>query len=146
MRTAIFLAAAALAALALAQSTTNRIYVVYDHTTEDQSMSTPNPDAPSVSCSAGLLGIGIKCSSSTSYRGVPKKGAMSISCSSSDSLVFVDRMDTELPYTVAWSCNNDDQQNVTVTGELSMCTESSALSASSVCPDSPPTPRPPPPA
>ena len=144
MRTAILLAVAALAALALAQSSTDRFWVVYDHTTEDQGMSTPNAGGQSVSCSEGLLGIGIKCSSGTSYRGVPKGGAMSISCSSSDSLVFVDRGDTDVTYTVSWSCANGDQQNVTVTGERSLCAESTSFSASSVCPESPPTPRPPP--
>ena len=108
-----------------------RIYTVIDNTTDDPGMS--RGASPPVPCSANLLGIGIKCSTDTTYRSVPRHGYLSIMCAATDpGINYVDRADTEDSRMAAWQCRSI-RQIVTVSGELSMCRGGLQVSHRSVC-------------
>ena len=123
-------ATTAIATLAFAQTANKRTYVVRDNTTADTRMSDGNPP---VRCDANLMGVGIKCSSATEWRTIPRGGAMTVTCSAADDhMQYADLFDTEDARRVSWESCASNAQSVSITGRLSTCWPE-RLSASSQC-------------
>ena len=133
----IFVAAAAVAALAFAASQNARKYSIDNNLTLDDSMSDGTPSVP---CKSEALAnaIRVKCPSHSSWQTVAVNGEGALTCPATDSGIhWRDNIDddTGSHWTIDWQCGLDapgvspqavrSEQTVTITGNLSLCATNS---------------------